>query len=123
MYCHEETKTLDSRYIIYFVVLTFRDTNVTHANLAIVDTLSKTIEIYEPHGGYRVHQSLKRGIMGELWPSFTLIEPDISVGAQIGDRVGYCMVFCFKYVKERFYNIEIKPNKFKVIKEQICATK
>ena len=112
----------NKRFIAISVQLIVKGKPGTHANMLIIDTKKKLIELFEPHGkrnfsttmdslvgAYHISDKLVKKYFKKYFPEYKYISPQINLPsygfqAKVDAFNGMCVTYCIMYLHYRVLN-------------------
>lgn len=110
------------RFIAISVQLIVKGKPGTHANILIIDTKKKTVELFEPHGkrslsttmdslvgAYNISDKLIKKYFKKYFPEYKYISPKVNLPsyglqAKVDAFNGMCVTYCIMYLHYRVLN-------------------
>ena len=117
------------RYIAISIQLIVHNKPGSHANMLIIDTRKKTVELFEPHGkrssettmdnlegAYKISDKLVKKYFEKYFPIYKYLSPQdilptFGLQAKIDAYNGMCVTWCIMYLHYRILNPNASPKK------------
>ncbi len=119
---NQMVRKCDKRFISISVQLIVKGKPGTHANILVIDTKHKIVELFEPHGNrssetsmdslpgaYKTSDKLVRKYFKKYFPNYKYVSPTenlptFGLQAKVDAYSGMCVTWCIMYLHYRLLN-------------------